>query len=62
MGRAIEWLSQQTGTLEAGPAMACQYCSVLGKVCTMDRVWILQLQGLSDVILHIFSAQAEEAL
>lgn len=51
----IEWLSQQTGTPEAGPAMACQYYSVLTKVYTMDQVWILQLQGLPDVILHIFS-------
>lgn len=45
----IEWLSQQTGTLEVGPAMSYQYCSALAKVCTMDQVWILHIfSGLSS--------------
>jgi len=40
---------------EAGPAMACQYCSAVAEVCTMDQVWTVQVHGLPGLILHIFS-------
>lgn len=55
LGKAIEWLSQQTGALEAGPAMACQYCSAMAEVCSVDQVWIVQLHGLPGLELHMFS-------
>lgn len=50
---AIEWLSQQTRALEAGPASACHYCSVMAEVCAMDPVWVAQLHGLLGLTVHI---------